>query len=277
MTETGRFSYKNVVSRTFFRLSRDTTDVTETVLIAGVGEQLGTGLARAFAGVGDRTASDGTPSDDAARDGTAEETRAEVALLARSSEYVEQLASDIREAGGDAVAVTGDVTDPESVARAVEAVEDAFGAIDVLVHNASAPGGDVADPDSFATPVRVRIEGAGNLVSEILPGMRERGAGTILFSGTTFATDGSGRLPGWAAAAAGTRGLAHSLAERAGEDGVHVCYVALGGSIPPADATFEQANAMDADTIGETFVDLAAQPETAWTSEIDLRPSHLPP
>lgn len=237
--------------------------MTETVLIAGVGEQLGTGLARAFAGV-----SELTPAD---------ETGSEVALLARSSEYVERLASDIRAAGGDAVAVTGDVTDPESVARAVAAVEDAFGPIDVLVHNASAPGGDVDDPESFTTPVNVRVEGAGNLVSEILPGMRERGTGTILFSGTTFATDGSGRLPGWAAAAAGTRGLARSLAKRAGKDGVHVCYVALGGSIPPADTKFEPANAMDAEKIGQTFVDLANQPETAWTSEMDLRPNQLPP
>ncbi|MFB6178018.1 MAG: SDR family NAD(P)-dependent oxidoreductase [Halobaculum sp.] len=238
--------------------------MTETVLIAGVGEQLGTGLARAFAGVSEATAGGETASDG---------TGSEVALLARSSDYVEQLASDIRAA----VAVTGDVTDPESVTRAVEAVEDAFGPVDVLIHNASAPGGDLADPDSFATPVSVRVEGAGNLVSEVLPGMRERESGTILFSGTTFATDGSGRLPGWAAAAAGTRGLARSLAERAGEDGVHVCYVALGGSIPPADARFEPANAMDAEQIGETFVELANQPETAWTSEIDLRPSHLPP
>ncbi|SHH12866.1 SDR family NAD(P)-dependent oxidoreductase [Halobaculum gomorrense] len=225
-----------------------------TVLVAGVGESLGTGLARAFADAGDR-----------------------VALLARSPEYVESLAADLRDAGGEAVAVTADVTDDGALEEAVGAVTDAFGPVDVAIHNANDRGGGLDDAESFRRPLRTRAEGGAALARATLPGMRERGDGTLLFAGTTHAFDGSERLPGWGAAAFATRGLSRSLARRAGPDGVHVCYVAVGGTIPPADAEFRPAGAMDARTVGERFVALADQPPAAWSHEVDLRPSGQPP
>ncbi|WP_435063491.1 SDR family NAD(P)-dependent oxidoreductase [Halobaculum sp. EA56] len=232
----------------------DTDDTPRTVLLAGVGEALGTGLARAFAAAGDR-----------------------VALLARSPEYVESLAGDLRDDGREAVGVTADVTDDDALAGAVRATEDALGPVDVAVHNANARGGDLDDSRSFRRPLRTRAEGGAALARTVLPGMRERGAGCLLFAGTTLAFDGSDRLPGWGAAAFATRGLARSLARRAGPDGVHVCYVAVGGTVPPADAEFRPAGTMDARTVGERFVALADQPPAAWSHEVDLRPSGRPP
>ena|GEM_PF-512109 len=253
--------------------------MTDTVLLAGVGEQLGTGLARAFAGTGPnrpaaRTDAESTAAD---TDRPSETAGARVALLARSTETVESLAAEIEADGGTATAVTADLTDRERVVAAVETVRDRFGPVDVAVHNASASGGELDEASSFARPVRTRIEGGGNLAAALLPAMRERGAGTLLFAGTTYAHDGSERLPGWGAAAFGTRGLARSLARRAGPDGVHVCYVAVGGTVPPADAQFQPAQAMDPHRVGEAFRRLAAQPPTAWSHEVDLRPSDYPP
>lgn len=239
--------------------------MSDTVLLAGVGDRLGTGLARAFAGT--------APTDD----DTEGPTDARVALLARSSATTTALAEEIEADGGTATAVEADLTAPDAVETAVETVRERFGPVDVAVHNASAAGGELDDPDSFARPVRTRIEGGGNLASVLLPAMRDRGEGTLLFSGTTFAHDGSERLPGWGAAAFGTRGLARSLARRAGPDGVHVCYVAVGGTIPPADAQFRPDAAMDPHRVGEAFRRLAAQPPTAWSHEVDLRPDDRPP
>mgnify|MGYP002760777215 CR=1 FL=1 len=238
------------------------------MLIAGVGEQLGTGLARVFAGVASADDTGGERDDS---EGDA------VALVARSAEYVERLADEISAAGGEACAVTADVTDRAETVAAVEQVEAELGSVDVAIHNASAGGGSLDDAESFTTPVRTRIEGGGNLAAAVVPGMRERGHGTLLFAGTTFAHDGSERLPGWGAAAFGTRGLARSLARRCAPDGVHVCYVAIGGTIPPADAQFQPAGAMDPRRVASSFVHLADQPETAWSHEVDLRPSGQPP
>jgi NAD(P)-dependent dehydrogenase (short-subunit alcohol dehydrogenase family) len=228
--------------------------MTRTVVVAGVGETLGTALAREFADAGDR-----------------------VALLARSPDVVEPEAASIREAGGEAVAVTGDVTDPESVASAFAAIRDAFGTVDVLVHNASAPGaGDPldADPDEFARPWRVRTFGGFLCAREVLPAMRESG-GTVLFSGTTLSAEGSARLPDWSSAAHATRGFARSLARRYGPDGVHVAYVTIGGTVAPPDGHVTEER-MDPGRVAAAFRRLAAQDDSAWTHELDLRPKDRP-
>jgi NAD(P)-dependent dehydrogenase (short-subunit alcohol dehydrogenase family) len=66
-----------------------------------------------------------------ARDGYA------VALVGRRAEPLEELAAELRESGGDAIASPADVTSPEEVAAAVNAAVDHFGGIDALVNNAA--------------------------------------------------------------------------------------------------------------------------------------------
>jgi NAD(P)-dependent dehydrogenase (short-subunit alcohol dehydrogenase family) len=225
-----------------------------TVVVAGVGETLGTALAREFADAGDR-----------------------IALLARSADIVESEAANIRESSGEAVAVTGDVTDPDAVDSAFAAVRDAFGSVDVLIHNASAPGaGDPldADPAEFARPWRVRTFGGFLCARAVLPDMRESG-GTVLFSGTTLSAEGSARLPDWSSAAHATRGFARSLARRYGPDGVHVAYVTVGGTVAPPDGHVTEKR-MNPARVAEAFRHLADQDDSAWTHELDLRPKDRP-
>ena len=66
---------------------------------------------------------------------------AKVALAARRLEVLEELASEIRRRGGEAVAVAIDVTDRASVAKACAAAEAALGPITILVNNAGIPSG----------------------------------------------------------------------------------------------------------------------------------------
>ena len=64
---------------------------------------------------------------------------ASVVLAARRLDRLEALAEKIRAGGGRAVAVQMDATDADSLVAAVEAGEQAFGTIDVLVNNAGMP------------------------------------------------------------------------------------------------------------------------------------------
>jgi NAD(P)-dependent dehydrogenase (short-subunit alcohol dehydrogenase family) len=64
------------------------------------------------------------------------EAGADVAVLARSRDELEETADRVRDAGGRAVAATADVTDSAAVEAAFEATADAFGDPDVLVNNA---------------------------------------------------------------------------------------------------------------------------------------------
>lgn len=225
-----------------------------TTVIAGVGEVLGTALVRAFAAAGDR-----------------------VGLIARSEDRIAELAADVRSEGGEAVAVTADVTDADEVREAFDAVRSALGAPDVLVHNASAPAAgpiDAADPEAFATPWRVRTYGGYLCAREFLrdvPEVADEPTGAILFSGTSFATDPSGEMPGWDSAAAATRGLARSLASDLEPRGVHVAYVAIGGGIAPPGG-YVTEDRMPADDVASEFRRVVEQPESAWSREVEIAP-----
>lgn len=59
-----------------------------------------------------------------------------VVAVARRTERLNDLVAEIERSGGRAIAVQGDVTDPESVANAFDAAENAFGIADVIVSNA---------------------------------------------------------------------------------------------------------------------------------------------
>jgi NAD(P)-dependent dehydrogenase (short-subunit alcohol dehydrogenase family) len=76
---------------------------------------------------------------------------ASVVAVARRADKVEGVAEAIRKAGGQAIAVSGDVTDTASIAQAFDAAEKAFGTVDAVVANAgiAVPGraSDISDED----------------------------------------------------------------------------------------------------------------------------------
>ncbi|MDX1746946.1 MAG: SDR family NAD(P)-dependent oxidoreductase, partial [Halobacteriales archaeon] len=58
-------------------------------------------------------------------------------LLGRSEEYLEDVATDLRSGGHDAMAVPTDVTDPDQVRDAYEQFRASLGPIEVMAHTAS--------------------------------------------------------------------------------------------------------------------------------------------
>ncbi|KWH24706.1 3-ketoacyl-ACP reductase [Burkholderia cepacia] len=90
----------------------------------------------------------------------------------------EDLASDLADAGGQAIAVQADVGDPAAVARLFDAAEAAFGGVDVLVNNAGimklAPLAD-SDDALFDTQVAVNLKGAFNTLREAARRLRNGG------------------------------------------------------------------------------------------------------
>ena len=90
----------------------------------------------------------------------------------------EELARDLADAGGQAIAVQADVGDPAAVARLFDAAEAAFGGVDVLVNNAGimklAPLAD-SDDALFDTQVAVNLKGAFNTLREAARRLRNGG------------------------------------------------------------------------------------------------------
>jgi NADP-dependent 3-hydroxy acid dehydrogenase YdfG len=112
---------------------------------------------------------------------------ARVVLAARRIDALEALERAIAAAGGEAVSIPTDVTEPTQLAQLVERTEAAFGRIDVLINNAGANWLKplvAGDPAELARLVEVNLLGAILLTRAVLPGMLERRHGAIVSVGS---------------------------------------------------------------------------------------------
>lgn len=106
-----------------------------------------------------------------------------VVLAARRVDELETLADRIESNGGDALVVPTDVTDDDDLVSLVETVTDEYGRIDVLVNGAGfGLYGSVEEIplEDARYQFEVNLFGLARLTQLVVPGMRERGHGTIV-------------------------------------------------------------------------------------------------
>ena len=115
-------------------------DAQRTVIVTGASRGLGAAVARWLGQVG-----------------------AAVIVVARSEKDLESVARDVEDAGGSALVVGADVSDPDACSRAVSRTLERFGRLDGLVNNAGVlePMGDLAltDPEAFGRNLAVNVVG----------------------------------------------------------------------------------------------------------------------
>lgn len=157
----------------------------KVVIISGVGPGMGRSLARIAAAQG-----------------------AKVGLGARNKAFIDGVAAEIRDLGGQAVAVPTDVTKADQCRALAEATVEAFGTIDGLVNSAFIHGGweptDQADPDEYAAVFDVNCAGALRMAQACLPAMKKAGGGAIVNVSTMSTVL---PFPGEGAYAAGKGGM----------------------------------------------------------------------
>lgn len=144
----------------------------------------------------------------------------------RSADSAQQIAAQIASAGGRAAAVQADLGDPGASDQLVGEVEAELGAVDILVanHGRSRPRSALEEvtaqewDETFAVNSRAPFL----LVRRVLPGMRQRRFGRILFTSSVAGLTGGVVGPDYAASKAALHGLTHYLAARVACDGVTV-------------------------------------------------------
>lgn len=152
----------------------------------------------------------------------------------RNTDAAEATVEAIRALGSEAMAYQADVRDPARVDTMVEAVLDRFGRIDGLVNNAGVmPESRLVDMtvDEWREVVDVHLTGAFLCSRAALPGMLERGSGSMVMISSRLGHIGFAGVAHYAAAKAGLVGLAKSLAKEVGPEGVRVNVVAPGVTI----------------------------------------------
>ena len=124
-----------------------------------------------------------------------------------------------------AAAFGADLGDPNAPDRLVSEVQAALGPVDILVANHGA--GRVAQLDevdaaAFNAMLAVNLRAPFLLARRVLPGMRDRGFGRVLFMSSVAGLTGGIIGPHYASSKAGLHGLTHYLASRVARDGVTV-------------------------------------------------------
>ena len=154
-----------------------------------------------------------------------------VAVADADRDLAEEAAAGIRAAGGRALAIPLDVTDPGSVARAVRAAEDGLGPIDGLVNAAGIFGWaamEEIDDDAFEAMFRVHVFGMHAVCRATVPAMASRGRGAVVNITSIHAIRGQANAVHYASAKGAILSYTKSLARETAPRGVRVNAVAPG-------------------------------------------------
>ncbi|MDX1664373.1 MAG: SDR family NAD(P)-dependent oxidoreductase [Candidatus Promineifilaceae bacterium] len=140
---------------------------------------------------------------------------ATVVLTARTAPELEALADEINDAGGSALPVCCDVTDPEQVARLHGTVAARLGGADVLVNNAGVAGSHkfIDHPDDlWHRMLAVNLTGVYLVTKAFAPGMVAQEWGRIINIASTAAKTGGRYIAAYTASKHGVLGLTRALA-----------------------------------------------------------------
>ncbi len=140
-----------------------------------------------------------------------------------SESEAESVAASVRETGRRSCVVRADVSQPGDVERLIATVERQLGAIDIVVNNAginpSKPLAELGLTDWRAT-IDANLTSAFLVSQAVVPGMRRRQWGRLIFISSVAAQTGGVVGPHYAASKAGMLGLMHSYASLLAREGV---------------------------------------------------------
>jgi NAD(P)-dependent dehydrogenase (short-subunit alcohol dehydrogenase family) len=163
---------------------------------------------------------------------------AAIGLIARGSEALDAVRTEVEDAGGRALVLPTDVSDWDAVNSAARAVEEAFGPIDVWVNNAMttvfAPFADI-DPDEYKRATEVTYLGTVWGTKAALNRMRPRDRGSIVIVGSALAYRGIPLQAPYCGAKHAVKGFFESVRTELRHDksNVHLSMVQLPGHNTP--------------------------------------------
>jgi 3-oxoacyl-[acyl-carrier protein] reductase len=152
-------------------------------------------------------------------------------VAAAREQHAEATAAEIRDAGGRAVAVSVDVTDPTRIDAMVRTALDEFGRVDVLVNNAGIARDGLALRMTLAdwdAVVATNLTAAFSCVRAVLRPMVKQRSGRIINIGSVVGQMGNAGQVNYAASKAGLAGFSKALAREVASRGITVNVVAPG-------------------------------------------------
>jgi len=153
---------------------------------------------------------------------------ATIGLVARRAEVLEEVIREIQSAGGNAVALPGDVQDAASMLSAADKLSVDVGPIDILIANAGiGPTRDAAKIDAaeIANVINVNVIGAANSAAAVVPAMVKRGSGQLVIISSLAAYRGLPKSAAYCASKAAVSAFFESLRLDLGPKGIDVTII----------------------------------------------------
>lgn len=163
------------------------------------------------------------------------EQGAALVLTARRGALLEAVAKEIRQSGGRAEFVTGDITQAETHEQLIEAANSRFGGLDIAINNAGIVGAlkPLAEMtlEEWQATLNTNLEAAFLGARSQIPAMLHRGGGSIVFTSSFVGT--SVGLPGmsaYGAAKAALMGLVKGITADYAAQGIRANALLPGGT-----------------------------------------------
>jgi len=173
-----------------------------------------------------------------------------------------------------------DMSDADAASDLISELISTYGSPQVVMHNTAElvihPFAQTTLED-FERCWQSMVKSAVILAQSTIKPMVRSGGGAFIVSGATASLRGSAKFSAFASAKFALRGLTQSLAREYQTAGIHVIHAILDGIIDSDRSrqlhSLDPSKMMQPKDIAEVYWQLAQQPKSTWTHEIDLRPS----
>ena len=109
-----------------------------------------------------------------------------VGVLSRSPDEIERVAAGIREEGGEALALTGDIARPETLEEAVGQLLERYGRLDIVIANAGINGTwapiEELEYDEFRKTIDINLFGTYATIRVCVPHLKKQGGSVVITS-----------------------------------------------------------------------------------------------
>lgn len=188
----------------------------------------------------------------------------EILMVARNEDKLNSYVAELAQAGIKSQAYAADIADSESFVQVLERIVSEHPDIEVLHYNASSY--NPATPSQLELSVllsdlNINVVGALLSAKAVFPQMKERGHGTLFFTGGGTAIQAPAFLASLGMGKAAMRNLVFSIAQEGLPLGIHASTVTITGMV-------KAGTRFDPDLIADEFWRLYQLPRDRWETEI---------
>lgn len=209
--------------------------------VVGVGSGMGQAICRAFA-----------------------EQGYDLALVSRNSTNLEPYAEQVEKLGRSASLLEADATDPGQLQAAFDSLAARRGVPDIVVYNIAIMTREkpsTVTPDGLCETLQGNLFGAINSTAAVLPAMRRRGSGVLLYTGGGYGIQPSAERASHSVGKAALRTWVHALHKELTPEGILAATVTITRPI-------KAGTDYDPDYIAGLYVEMASQSAPDWKWEI---------